>query len=161
MEFYYLFFYAFPSTPPLLAKLSPEQHQLLMTTGRRICGCVRQERTLAMGLIMSDITQIGPAVAQLLSARIGSSLQIAPVVLIILSLTASGPDNLPMGSIKKTGALTEAGHSRTLATWLLHLVAICGDTMTLATPNFPHTLEAFAHALSHIFSITGLSQALV
>ena len=61
---------------------------------------------------MSGIAQIGPAVAQLLSARMGSCLQIAPVVLIIFSLTTSGPDNLPMCSIKEMDA---GKHSRPLA----------------------------------------------
>lgn len=105
-----------------------------------------------MSLVRSDSSQIGPAAAQLLSVGMGSSLQIAPVVLIILSLTASGPDNLPMCSIKEMGA---GKHSGTLAMWLLHPVAICGDTMTLATLplNFPHIPEAFARALPHILSI--------
>lgn len=93
---------------------------------------------------MSGIAQIGPAAAQLLSAKTGSGLPIAPVVLIILSLTASGPDNLPMCSIKEPDA---EKHSSPSATWLLPWAAVCGDAATLAAPEPSPQQEAVGRAL--------------
>lgn len=79
-------------------------------------------------------------------------------MLIILSLTASDPNNLPMCGIKEMGA---EKHSRTLATGLLHWVAIYGDTMTLATPGLsPHPKSLGPCTLPYTL-LTGLSQALV
>lgn len=56
-----------------------------------------QERTLSKGLMVPGVTHIGPAEAQLLSARMDPSLHIAPVPLILLRLTLLWPWQLADG----------------------------------------------------------------
>lgn len=56
-----------------------------------------------MGLVVPGVTYIGPAEAQLLSARTDPSLHIAPVPLISLHLTLLWPWQLADGGHQREG----------------------------------------------------------